>query len=125
LAITSPASGGRSVGIVRSRTQTMEFFFLYKYNNISGKLVLGNVLWLTSTVSSRPPVSEGAAVRGPHCVHSREASRTQIRCRGRRKRSMGWSCQNEAITVDECLSCCLLYFLCSAAHCLQQLILLT
>jgi hypothetical protein len=28
LAITSPTSGGRSVGIVRSRTQTMEFFFL-------------------------------------------------------------------------------------------------
>jgi hypothetical protein len=25
LAITSPTSGGRSVGIVRSRTQTMEF----------------------------------------------------------------------------------------------------
>jgi hypothetical protein len=28
LAITSPTSGGRSVGIVRSRTQTMEFSFL-------------------------------------------------------------------------------------------------
>jgi hypothetical protein len=30
LAITSPTSGGRSVGIVRSRTQTMEFFLLDK-----------------------------------------------------------------------------------------------
>jgi hypothetical protein len=29
LAITSPTSGGRSVGIVPSRTQTMQFFFLY------------------------------------------------------------------------------------------------
>jgi hypothetical protein len=30
LAITSPTSGGRSVGVVRSRTQTMEFpFFLW------------------------------------------------------------------------------------------------
>jgi hypothetical protein len=29
LAITSPTSGDRSVGIVRSRTQTMEFFFLF------------------------------------------------------------------------------------------------
>jgi hypothetical protein len=29
LVITSPTSGGRSVGIVRSRTQTMEFFFPY------------------------------------------------------------------------------------------------
>jgi hypothetical protein len=28
LAITSPTRGGRSVGIVRSRTQTMEFSFL-------------------------------------------------------------------------------------------------
>jgi hypothetical protein len=28
MAITSPKSGGRSVGIVRSRTQTMEFSFL-------------------------------------------------------------------------------------------------
>jgi hypothetical protein len=28
LAITSPTSGGRSVGIVRSRTQTMEFVFV-------------------------------------------------------------------------------------------------
>jgi hypothetical protein len=27
LVITSPTIGGRSVGIVRSRTQTMEFFF--------------------------------------------------------------------------------------------------
>jgi hypothetical protein len=27
LAITSPTSGGRSVGIVRSRTQTLEFSF--------------------------------------------------------------------------------------------------
>jgi hypothetical protein len=26
---TSPRSGGRSVGIVRSRTQTMEFFFFF------------------------------------------------------------------------------------------------
>jgi hypothetical protein len=26
LAITSPTSGGRSVGVVRSRTQTMDFF---------------------------------------------------------------------------------------------------
>jgi hypothetical protein len=30
LAITSPTSGGRSVGIVRSRTQTLEFFFFKK-----------------------------------------------------------------------------------------------
>jgi hypothetical protein len=33
LAITSPTSGGRSVGIVRSRTQTMEFSLVYMYFN--------------------------------------------------------------------------------------------
>jgi hypothetical protein len=32
LAITSPASGGRSVGIVRLRTQTMEFLLLQLAN---------------------------------------------------------------------------------------------
>jgi hypothetical protein len=31
LAITLPTSGGLSVGIVRSRTQTMEFFFSFRY----------------------------------------------------------------------------------------------
>jgi hypothetical protein len=31
LAITSPARGGRSVGIVRSQTQTMEFFFFFSF----------------------------------------------------------------------------------------------
>jgi hypothetical protein len=31
LAITSPTSGGRSVGIVRSRTQTMEFLLFFSY----------------------------------------------------------------------------------------------
>jgi hypothetical protein len=37
LAITSTTSGGRSVGIVRSRTQAMEFSFLvlYIYNVVS------------------------------------------------------------------------------------------
>jgi hypothetical protein len=33
LAITSPTSGGRSVGIVRSRTQTMELKKLRAYDN--------------------------------------------------------------------------------------------
>jgi hypothetical protein len=30
LAITSPTNGGRSVGIVRSRTQAMEYMFRWK-----------------------------------------------------------------------------------------------
>jgi hypothetical protein len=34
LAITSPTSGGRSVGIVRSRTQTMEFVFVSSVNRL-------------------------------------------------------------------------------------------
>jgi hypothetical protein len=31
LALTSPASGGRSVDIVRSRTQASEFFYAYGF----------------------------------------------------------------------------------------------
>ena len=31
LALTSPTGGGRSVGIVRSRTKTTEFFFVKQY----------------------------------------------------------------------------------------------
>jgi hypothetical protein len=33
LANTSPTSGGRSVGIVRSRTQIMEFSLVYSESN--------------------------------------------------------------------------------------------
>jgi hypothetical protein len=39
LAITSPTSGGRSVDIVRSRTQTMEFSFSFSS-------VLLSVCWI-------------------------------------------------------------------------------
>jgi hypothetical protein len=51
LAITSPTSGGRSVGIVRSRTQTMDFFFLDHMREFPLKLYLVispryNVLYL-------------------------------------------------------------------------------
>jgi hypothetical protein len=31
LALTSPTSGGRSVGIVRSRTQTTELYLIFKH----------------------------------------------------------------------------------------------
>jgi hypothetical protein len=34
--ITSPTSGGRSVGVVRSRTQTMEFFFYILFKTPQG-----------------------------------------------------------------------------------------
>jgi hypothetical protein len=43
LAITSPTSGGRSVGIVRLRTQTMEFSFLYIVLDCCVTLILGKV----------------------------------------------------------------------------------
>jgi hypothetical protein len=36
LALTSLTRGGRSVGIVRSRTQAMEFSFLLLLNNSAG-----------------------------------------------------------------------------------------
>jgi hypothetical protein len=38
LTITSPPSGGRSVGIVRSRTQTMEFSFLFLLLSVSQQI---------------------------------------------------------------------------------------
>jgi hypothetical protein len=50
LAITSPSSGGRSVGIVRSRTQTMEFSFFLAENN--WKVYLHNDWWLVTGDSS-------------------------------------------------------------------------
>jgi hypothetical protein len=41
LALTSPTSGGRSVGIVRSRTQDMEFsFFYYNLSNFANKTII-------------------------------------------------------------------------------------
>jgi hypothetical protein len=36
LAITSPTSGGRSVGIVRSQTQTMEFSLVFQDDMFGG-----------------------------------------------------------------------------------------
>jgi hypothetical protein len=44
LALTSPISGGRSVGIVRLRTQAMEFSFLYVHFVASPFLKLANSL---------------------------------------------------------------------------------
>jgi hypothetical protein len=41
LAITSPTSGGLSVGIVRSRTQTMEFFLSVVSATLGDGLVVG------------------------------------------------------------------------------------
>jgi hypothetical protein len=60
LAITSPRSGGRSVGIVRSRTQTMEFFFYWQLTDAWGisqtnvlfqKLALGSIDHFTNTLT--------------------------------------------------------------------------
>ena len=46
LALTSPTGGGRSVGIVRSRTKATEFFYVYKLKKghledlgIAGKII--------------------------------------------------------------------------------------
>jgi hypothetical protein len=45
LAITSPTSGGRSVGIVRSRTQTMEFSFSFFNNNNNNNFYFILFIW--------------------------------------------------------------------------------
>jgi hypothetical protein len=39
LAITSPTSGGRSVDIVRSRTQATEVFFIADFMDIKGNTI--------------------------------------------------------------------------------------
>jgi hypothetical protein len=43
-ATTSPTSGGRSVGIVRSQTQTMEFFFKTTKGKLLNELFIDD--WL-------------------------------------------------------------------------------
>jgi hypothetical protein len=50
LAITSPTSGGRSVGIVRSRTQTMELVFW--------RLILTNIFPSSRNLPYRTPCTE-------------------------------------------------------------------
>jgi hypothetical protein len=49
LAITSPTSGSRSVGIVHSRTQTMEFFLSFSSRNASSF----PGMWLLSLIISQ------------------------------------------------------------------------
>jgi hypothetical protein len=41
LALTSPTSGGRSVGIVRLRTTTTELSFFFFFSFLSGKMMYG------------------------------------------------------------------------------------
>jgi len=54
LALTSPTGGGRSVGIVRSRTKATEFFFNNNNNNnnkpavVDQYLISASSLWLAS-----------------------------------------------------------------------------
>jgi hypothetical protein len=57
LAITSPTSGGHSVGIVRSRTQTMEFFFKNILNMFHSLYVPAwyNILKVGKLFSTVPP----------------------------------------------------------------------
>jgi hypothetical protein len=40
LALSSPTSGGRTVGIVRSQTEATEFFFTGKYSRNVGKQLM-------------------------------------------------------------------------------------
>jgi hypothetical protein len=62
LAITSPTSGGRSVDIVRSRTQTMEFsFFVLAVTPDYGAQAKANNVPL-SPVSPKSPFTQHPAV---------------------------------------------------------------
>jgi hypothetical protein len=53
LAITSPTSGGRSVGIVRSRTQTMEFSYLHLYPYVTCVFLYKLVSYLNRLLERR------------------------------------------------------------------------
>jgi hypothetical protein len=55
LALTSPTKGGRSVGIVRSRTQTTEFVFL----SVSLDAVRLGLLGMSATIWPIVPASDG------------------------------------------------------------------
>jgi hypothetical protein len=44
LAIASPTSGGRSVGVVRSRTQTMEFSFSFRVKKKKMMMMMAAVI---------------------------------------------------------------------------------
>jgi hypothetical protein len=44
-ALTSPRSGGRLVGIVRSRTQTMEFSFSYTMIQTADSFEIRHLIW--------------------------------------------------------------------------------
>jgi len=56
LALTSPTGGGRSVGIVRSRTKATEFFLLRILRmwlfSQKDRLLLSKCLWTQKTVPS-------------------------------------------------------------------------
>jgi hypothetical protein len=66
LAISSPTSGGRSVGIVRSRTQTMEFSFsFFRRNSMNILKVIQLVLDVVLPVTACVPL----LVRTFRCSH--------------------------------------------------------
>jgi len=51
LALTSPTGGGRSVGMVRSRTKVTEFSLVYNYICVDGNFyVIYNKLYVASIV---------------------------------------------------------------------------
>jgi hypothetical protein len=78
LALTSPTGGGRSVGIVRSRTKATEFFFIFVYNLkvfglILNKYVTKSVMYLlfdyillVSTVTTYFQINPNGSTCTPH-----------------------------------------------------------
>jgi hypothetical protein len=63
LAITSPTSDGRSVGIVRSRTQTMQFFFVFLWA-ISRCVIVMHIFYVGNLVPIAVWTGKGLPV--PH-----------------------------------------------------------
>jgi hypothetical protein len=72
LAIASPTSGGRSVGIVRSRTQTMEFSLVFM-----GCIAYIMNLLLKSAIASRLSSKIPKAISKQFCAQLADASETK------------------------------------------------
>jgi hypothetical protein len=76
LAIASPTSGGRSLGIIRSRTQTMEFSFSL-VNNINGFSGLFFKIQFFNSVDSRWGSLDRRSACWKASVYSQDCSNTE------------------------------------------------
>jgi hypothetical protein len=76
LALSSPTSGGRSVGIVRSRTQATEFSFLYLHFTMSSWLGICKVDFETNIYTDICFYGNSISLR--NCLWNHNETNTQL-----------------------------------------------